>query len=219
MFTGIIEEIGKIKRIQKATEAIVLTIDAKTVLEDVNLGDSISVNGVCLTVTAYSQNEFTVDVMPETIKASTLQLLTVGSRVNLERAVAANGRFGGHFVSGHVDGIGTIVSKTRKGNAFYYEIQVDPELREFMMLKGSVSVDGTSLTIFDVSNQSFTISLIPHTVLHTVVGDKQRGDKVNIECDMLAKYMHQMMTNKSTPGASNRSGNMKDLLQQHGFTN
>ncbi|TYR80324.1 riboflavin synthase [Priestia megaterium] len=218
MFTGIIEEIGRIKSIQKGTEAIVLTIDAKIVLQDVKLGDSISVNGVCLTVTSFSKSHFTVDVMPETIKASTLQLLTIGSLVNLERAMSANGRFGGHFVSGHVDGVGTIVNKDRKGNAIYYEIKIDPSLRRYMMLKGSVSVDGTSLTIFGVTDHSFTISLIPHTVSHTIVGEKQRGDKVNIECDMLAKYMNEMVSRTSPQPLEKSSNNMKELLQKHGFT-
>ncbi|MBM7704702.1 riboflavin synthase [Metabacillus iocasae] len=215
MFTGIIEEIGDVKRIQKGSDAIVISIRADKVLEDVHLGDSIAVNGVCLTVTSFSKHEFTVDVMPETIKATTLKELTAGSKVNLERAMAANGRFGGHFVSGHIDGVGTIIRKTPKGNAVYYEIEVSSELREFMMLKGSVSVDGTSLTIFGLTANSFTISLIPHTVAHTVIGYKQRGDSVNIECDMLAKYIKEMMTKKEVPSSK---GNMYDLLQRHGYT-
>lgn len=218
MFTGIIEEIGQVKQINKGKEAIVLTIEAHVVLQDVSLGDSIAVNGVCLTVTSFSTNRFTVDVMPETIKASTLQLLTVGSKVNLERAMSANGRFGGHFVSGHVDGIGTIVNKERRGNAVYYEIKVDPSLRHYMMLKGSVTVDGTSLTIFNVTDHSFTISLIPHTAKETIIGRKERGDVVNIECDMLAKYIKEMMMKPSSAPAPNPS-NMQSLLEKHGFTN
>ena len=216
MFTGIIEEIGKIKRIQKATEAIVLTIDAKTVLQDVNLGDSISVNGVCLTVTNFTESTFDMDIMPETFHHTALRHLKVGSKVNLERAMSANGRFGGHFVSGHVDGIGKIVHRETRDNAEYYKIQVSPELSKYMMLKGSVSVDGTSLTIFGIENDVFTISLIPHTQEATILSTKNVGDEVNIECDMLLKYVYQLLNGKAQ---GTTKGITLENLRDSGFLN
>jgi riboflavin synthase len=194
LFTGIIEELGSIKGLKTGDKSIEMTISADQILQDVNLGDSIAVNGVCLTVTEYDKSQFSVDVMPETVNATSLSLLKVGSKVNLERAMAANGRFGGHFVSGHVDGIGKIIKKEPQSNAIYYEIEVPDALSHLFMLKGSVTVDGTSLTIFGVKDNSITISLIPHTVTHTVLGDKKEGDIVNIECDMLAKYVENMLS-------------------------
>lgn len=216
MFTGIIEEIGRVQHIQKGKDAIEIAITAHSILEDVKLGDSISVNGVCLTVTSFAKSEFTVDVMPETISATTLKTLKRGDAVNLERAMAANGRFGGHFVSGHVDGVGKIIRKSPKGNAVYYDIEGEPGLTDFMILKGSVTVDGTSLTIFGLTDRSFTISLIPHTSSHTVLGEKAPGDIVNIECDMLAKYIRKMTVKE--PSAPSRSVTY-NLLHEHGFTN
>lgn len=212
MFTGIIEEVGTIKAMKETGEAIVMTIAAKEVLTDVHEGDSIAVNGVCLTVTSFSDFEFVVDVMPETVRASSLQALKTNSKVNLERAMHANGRFGGHFVSGHVDGIGTIVRKTPEQNAIYYTIQVSKELRRYMIHKGSVTVDGTSLTIFGVDETSFTLSIIPHTVEQTIIGNKEVGDIVNIECDLVGKYIEQFLENP-------RQGNITSgFLQEHGFT-
>ncbi|MFD2045248.1 riboflavin synthase [Ornithinibacillus salinisoli] len=215
MFTGIIEEKGTIKNIKYISEqSIQMTIGAKKVLDDVKLGDSISVNGICLTVTQFSADDFQVDVMPETVKSTSLNGLTSGSSVNLERAMAANGRFGGHFVSGHVDGIGTIVKKQKQENAIYYDIQVPQELARFILLKGSITVDGTSLTIFAIEENIFTISLIPHTVSETVLGEKKRGDIVNIECDMLAKYVQNMLNQQLTE----KQGNIdKDFLMNNGF--
>ncbi len=216
MFTGIIEEIGTIKQIIKSDQAIVLEIEAKKVLEDVKLGDSIAVNGVCLTVTTFSPNQFTVDVMPETVRATSLQALKAGSKVNLERAMIANGRFGGHFVSGHVDGTGTIQDKKRVANAVYYTIVVNEDLSRYLMLKGSVTVDGTSLTIFGVSDNSFTISLIPHTLNETILGGKGKGDTVNIEVDMLAKYMDHLLKQQHA-GPSPKSSMSASFLEEHGF--
>ncbi|WP_087975183.1 riboflavin synthase [Oceanobacillus rekensis] len=199
MFTGIVEEMGTIEKMQQVSEqAVQLTIKAEKVIKDVNIGDSISVNGICLTVTTFSKNNFQVDAMPETIKSTSLQMLKPGSKVNLERAMAANGRFGGHFVSGHVDGIGVILEKKQQENAIYYDIQIPEELAHFLMHKGSITVDGTSLTLFGVNKNIFTISLIPHTVTETVLGGKGKGDIVNIECDMLAKYVQNMLHGQQT---------------------
>lgn len=216
MFTGIIEEIGSIKQIIRGNEAIILEIEAKKILEDVKLGDSIAVNGVCLTVTTFSHHRITVDVMPETVRATSLQALQAGSNVNLERAMIANGRFGGHFVSGHVDGTGIIQDKKRVANAVYYTISVQENLSRYLMLKGSVTVDGTSLTIFGVSDNTFTISLIPHTLNETILGGKGKGDTVNIEVDMLAKYMDHLLKQEDR-GTSNKHGMSASFLEEHGF--
>ncbi|MEO2078385.1 MAG: riboflavin synthase [Bacillus sp. (in: firmicutes)] len=219
MFTGIIEEIGSIANIQRTGESFVLTIEAKKVLEDVHLGDSIAVNGVCLTVTSFSVKQFTVDVMPETVKATSLNAIKRGSKVNLERAMAAGGRFGGHFVSGHIDGTGVIKSKQTVKNAVYYEIEADPELLRYVILKGSVAVDGTSLTVFAVTENSFTLSLIPHTLSETVLGIKGSGDIVNLECDMIGKYVGHFLTNLSNNHTKSKSqkGITASFLEDNGF--
>lgn len=219
MFTGIIEEIGSIANIQRTGESFVLTIEAKKVLEDVHLGDSIAVNGVCLTVTSFSVKQFTVDVMPETVKATSLNAIKRGSKVNLERAMAAGGRFGGHFVSGHIDGTGVIKSKQTVKNAVYYEIEADTELLRYVILKGSVAVDGTSLTVFAVTENSFTLSLIPHTLSETVLGIKGSGDIVNLECDMIGKYVGHFLTNLSNNHTkpNSQKGITANFLEDNGF--
>jgi riboflavin synthase len=217
MFTGIIEEIGTIANIQRGGESFVLTIDAKKVLTDVHLGDSIAVNGVCLTVTSFTANRFTVDVMPETVKASSLKTVKRGSKVNLERAMAAGGRFGGHFVAGHVDGVGTIKGKKQIENAVYYEIQVDSELLKYVIMKGSVAVDGTSLTVFGISEDSLTLSLIPLTLKDTVLGFKDTGDIVNIECDMIGKYVGHFLNNQFTAAPKRGNNITAQFLEDNGF--
>ena len=215
MFTGIVEEMGTIEKMQNVSEqAVQLTIKAEKVIEDVNIGDSISVNGICLTVTNFTKKSFQVDAMPETIKSTSLQMLKPGSQVNLERAMAANGRFGGHFVSGHVDGTGIILEKKQQENAIYYDIQIPEELARFLMHKGSITVDGTSLTLFGVNKNIFTISLIPHTVTETVLGGKGKGDIVNIECDMLAKYVQNMLQAQQTDHSEKIN---EKFLQTNGF--
>ncbi|KDN59313.1 riboflavin synthase [Exiguobacterium sp. AB2] len=196
MFTGIVEEIGSVKAVKRNGPSLRLTLTGDIVLQDVKLGDSISVNGICLTVTTFDERTFAVDVMPETLKASSLDGVRPGTRVNLERAMPANGRFGGHFVSGHVDGIGRIVKKRPLANAVYVDISCEPSLLRYIVPKGSISVDGTSLTVFDVTERGFTLSLIPHTYSETVLGMKQAGDTVNLECDMLAKYMEKLVNQK-----------------------
>lgn len=215
MFTGIIEEKGAVKKIQKISDyAVQLTINSTKVTEDVHIGDSIAVNGICLTVTNFTTHSFQVDVMPETIKATSLNTLTVGSDVNLERAMAANGRFGGHFVSGHIDGTGRIINKYRQENAIYYEIEIPEEFSKFLLMKGSIAVDGISLTLFDVSENTFTISLIPHTVSETILGDKGQGDIVNLEYDMLAKHVQNMLIQQFSNPKENIT---RDFLRSNGF--
>lgn len=215
MFTGIIEEIGTIKSVQNTSTAYEVMIQAKKVLEDVKLGDSISVNGICLTVTSFTSTSFIVDVMPETLSSTNLETLKTGDPVNLERAMAANGRFGGHFVSGHIDGVGEIIKRTPKHNAIYYKIRTASALQRYFLQKGSVAVDGTSLTIFEVDEEGFTISLIPHTVQESVVGGKREGDQVNIECDMLVKNIEQLLTKREEQ--KQPSGISKAFLEDNGF--
>jgi riboflavin synthase len=215
LFTGIIEEIGTVSAVRPGTNSLQLSIRCTKVLSDVKKGDSIAVNGVCLTVSDFSSNQFTADVMPETVKATTLQALRTGSTVNLERAMAANGRFGGHIVSGHVDGTGEIVSVRQKENAIYIEITIAAELLKYFIPKGSVTVDGTSLTVFGVTDKGFIISLIPVTQDDSIVGRKRAGDKVNVECDMLAKYIERLMT--TTNKEKSTGGLTMDTLVASGF--
>ena len=194
MFTGIIEEKGEIKAIEHVSEhAIQLTITATKVLSDVQVGDSIAVNGICLTVTAFTAKAFEVDVMPETMKATSLASVGKGSKVNLERSMRVDERFGGHFVSGHVDHTGKISRKEQVENAIYYDIEMPKESMDLFIEKGSVAIDGVSLTIFAVDDNqlTITISLIPHTVSETILGDKTVGHIVNVECDMLAKLVQK----------------------------
>ncbi|WP_240377668.1 riboflavin synthase [Bacillus piscicola] len=216
MFTGIIEEKAEILQIDEMKEAMVLTVQAEKVLENIQLGDSIAVNGVCLTVTTFQEHSFTVDVMPETMKATSLRMLRKGTKVNLERALSAEGRFGGHFVSGHVDTTGTIRSVTPYENAYYIDITVPDEWMPYVMLKGSVAVDGISLTIFGVSDieNTITISIIPHTWQETVLSEKSTGDPVNIETDMLMKYTERLLSARR----NNFQGITKDILKEHGFS-
>lgn len=218
MFTGIIEEIGSITNIKQTGESIVMTIDAKKILKDVQLGDSIAVNGVCLTVTSFTEKQFTVDVMPETVKATSLRSLKRSSKVNLERAMAAGGRFGGHFVSGHADGLGVIKSKKPIDNAIYYEIEVSNDILQYVIYKGSITVDGTSLTVFGLSENSFTISLIPHTTSETIIGLKGTGDIVNVECDILGKYIEHFLSNRFNGSQSKRKSTItSQFLEDNGF--
>lgn len=194
MFTGIVEEVGHVSSVRTKPQAMELTIACSLVLEDAKRGDSISINGVCLTVSTMTHSTFTVDVIPETVKSSTLAGLKSGSKVNLERAMPATGRFGGHFVSGHIDGVGVIRSVKKEANAVTKSIEVEPELMKYMMMKGSIAVDGTSLTIFDLGHNTVTISLIPTTQEDSLLGDKGIGERVNIECDLLAKYTERIQT-------------------------
>ncbi|ARF16522.1 riboflavin synthase [Sporosarcina ureae] len=213
MFTGIIEEIGCVERIQSGAQSMTLTIAASLVLTDVRVGDSIAVNGVCLTVKSFSKTRFEADVMPETVSSTSLRQLAMGSSVNLERALAANGRLGGHFVTGHVDGIATIRDKRTVDNALYIHLSLPQGYDPYLLHKGSIALDGTSLTIFEVKDTDITISLIPHSQEMTVIAKKQIGDIVNFECDMLARYVENMLQKRQDAG----SRMSKDFLQQHGF--
>jgi len=215
MFTGIVEETGTIQAIKKTGLSMALTIAASKVTSDVKHGDSIAVNGICLTVTGFSDNQFTVDVMPETVKSTSLNGLSKGSKVNLERAMAANGRFGGHFVSGHVDGTAEITRIEKKSNAVYYDLKLSPELTKTLVLKGSITVDGVSLTIFGLSDESVTVSIIPHTISETIFRTKTVGSTVNIECDMIGKYLYRFL-HKTEQTKSNQTIT-EAFLSENGF--
>jgi riboflavin synthase len=220
MFTGIIEELGTIKSITTSGEGMQLNIMADKLLSDVKLGDSIAVNGACLTVTSFTNNMFSVDVMPETFRATSLSKLQVGSRVNLERALAVGDRMGGHFVTGHVDGVGVITKITLCDNAQNYTIRIDKELLKCCIYKGCITVDGTSLTIFGVNTDSINLAIIPHTVVNSVIGSKKVGDIVNIECDMLGKYVTNLMQSQVQLQANSSANNITpEMLLKNGFIN
>jgi riboflavin synthase len=193
MFTGIIEELGKVQRITRGSKEQRLVITCKKILEDMHLGDSIAVNGVCLTVVEFNDNCFSVDVMNESFSRSSLGELRPGNVVNLERAMAANGRFGGHIVSGHIDGTGKIKSVRQDGNAVWFEISVDSKILRGIVEKGSIAIDGISLTVAAVGPDSFKVSIIPHTLKETVLGSKRVGDRVNLENDVIGKYIRKFL--------------------------
>lgn len=223
MFTGIIEEIGNIRSIKKGKESAVLEIGAEKILKDVNLGDSIAVNGVCLTVTAFGEKWFKVDLMHESMNRSSLAYLKSGSHVNLERAMAANGRFGGHIVSGHVDGMGTVESMVKDDNAVWYTIKAEPGIMKYIVEKGSITIDGISLTVAKVTSTNFAVSIIPHTLKETILSEKKVGDMVNLENDMIAKYVERfvMMGTESIYGnqfdEKKSSGITMEFLTKNGF--
>ena len=215
MFTGIIEEVGRVARIGGGS----LVVNCAKVLADVQLGDSIAVNGVCLTATSFTGSSFTADVMHETLDRSSLAALRPGSRVNLARAMAANGRFGGHIVAGHVDGVGTVLETKRDDNAVWYTIAAGPEVLRYVVEKGSITIDGISLTVARVGPESFAISAIPHTVAVTVLKDRKAGDKVNLETDIIGKYVEKLLITGPVQPAEPKqtSGITKDFLTRYGF--
>lgn len=192
MFTGIIEEIGRIEGVQKTEKSAILQIKAKKVLEQTKVGDSIAVNGVCLTVTSLSGSSFSADVMAETMRRSSLGSLSSGNLVNLERAMPADGRFGGHIVSGHIDGTGEIGSMIPEGNAVWVEIKTTEAILRYIVEKGSIAIDGISLTVAGLSEHSFLVSLIPHTGQETTLLQKKQGDVVNLENDIIGKYVERL---------------------------
>lgn len=210
MFTGIIEEMGTVRRLNQSPNRCELELSASKVLEGTQIGDSIAVNGVCLTVIRLGEEHFTADVMPETLRRSNLGQLKPGSKVNLERAMAANGRFGGHIVAGHIDGTGKILAMQPEGNAVLVTISATPELLRYVVEKGSIAIDGISLTVAKVSRTDFTVSLIPHTGEETTLLKHRPGEIVNLETDIIGKYVEKLMQPKS-------NGVTMELLQQNGF--
>lgn len=193
MFTGIVEELGTVAAIDREADSIRLTLSCSTVLDDVTLGCSIAVNGVCLTVAEFTESSFTADVMQETLDRSSLGQLEVGSKVNLERALAVSARLGGHIVQGHVDGTGTVVKRTPGEKWEVVRIELPEQLAKYVVEKGSIAVDGTSLTVSGVGSGYFEVSLIPTTLTETVLGTAQPGTMVNLEVDVLAKYVERLL--------------------------
>lgn len=219
MFTGIVEEVGTIASIRKGAHSCSITVNARTVLEDVHAGDSIATNGVCLTVTDFTRSSFSADVMHETLNRSSLGELRPGSPVNLERAMLAGGRFGGHIVSGHIDGTGTVTSIEEDDNAVWYTIAAAPGILRYVVEKGSIAIDGISLTVARVSDASFSVSIIPHTRAQTNLVSKRVGSTVNLENDIVGKYVERLLAMPAaTPAPSPAaSGITKEFLLQNGF--
>ena len=214
MFTGIIEEVGTVRHVVSGSRSGEISIRARTVLEGTKPGDSIAVNGVCLTVTALLSDGFTADVMPETLRRTNLGELHNGDSVDLERALPADGRFGGHIVSGHIDGTGRIAQLRREENAVWVRIRADSSLLSMVVEKGSIAVDGISLTVATVSDTDFQVSIIPHTAGETILLQKGPGDTVNLETDIIGKYVKKMLEPKNT--AANSRITM-DFLAENGF--
>jgi riboflavin synthase len=218
MFTGIIEEKGEIISISPGVKSAKLAIRGKKVTEGSQVGDSIAVNGVCLTATTISGDVFTADVMAESLRRTALGSLKAGSRVNLERALAADGRFGGHIVSGHIDGTGTIRSIEKEDNAVWVCIEAGPEILKLVIEKGSIAIDGISLTVAYVDDECFKVSIIPHTKSETTLLDKKVGDRVNLENDVIGKYVDKLLHYGNTRDDKKEKSDISlSFLSQHGF--
>lgn len=217
MFTGIIEEIGTLRSVERAGQAMVLTIQAERVLEDVKIGDSIAVNGVCLTVTRFDRTSFTADVMPETYRKTNLHELRAGSPLNLERAMPADGRFGGHIVQGHVDGTAVITARRQEENAVVFTLRLkDPSLMDTILPRGSITIDGISLTVVRAEGDEVTVSIIPHTLAQTILQYKHEGATVNIETDIIGKYVAHLLMRRSADAVTTRGLTM-EMLVENGF--
>ncbi len=215
MFTGLIEEIGNVVNISMGAKSGSISIKAGKILKGSKIGDSIAVNGVCLTATTINGDIFTADVMAETFRRSSLGSLKKGSHVNLERAMAADGRFGGHIVSGHIDGTGEIVGIEPEENAIWYTIAAKKDILDYIVMKGSIAIDGISLTVAYIDDTKFKVSIIPHTAAETILQYKKAGDIVNLENDIIGKYIEKLMLKKDPePQKSNIT---MEFLAQHGF--
>lgn len=212
MFTGIVEEIGRLKAIRHGSRSSVLDIEAGKVLEGTSVGDSIATNGVCLTVVSMGNGVFSADVMPETMSRSNLGSLKPGDRVNLERAMCLNSRLGGHIVAGHIDGTGRITGKTQDDNAIWITVAAAPGILRYVIEKGSIAIDGISLTVAYVDENVFKVSIIPHTQAETTLTGKRIGEIVNLENDMIAKYVEKLMGARK-----NGNGLSLEFLQENGF--
>ncbi|MBI4857678.1 MAG: riboflavin synthase [Acetobacterium woodii] len=220
MFTGIIEEVGKITAVVRGQRSSQLWVQGAVIMDDLKLGDSVAVNGVCLTVSQLSGNKWMADVMSETLRRSNLGDLKGGSAVNLERAMPANGRFGGHMVAGHIDGTGHIIQITKDDNAVIFEIEASQQILRYIIKKGSIAIDGISLTVVDMTANSFKVSVIPHTVKQTILGVKKAGDPVNLENDLVGKYIERLLLNpapKTDRNQEKSSGLTIDFLAEAGF--
>ena len=217
MFTGIIEEIGIIQEIIKGEKSSVISIKASKILEETILGDSICVNGVCLTVTKMTKDTFEADVMAETLRKSNIGKLSIGSKVNLERALKLEGRFGGHIVSGHIDGVGEIISLIKEDNATWVTVKTSKDILKYIVMKGSIAIDGISLTVAYIDNEVFKVSIIPHTGGETTLLHKKNGETVNLECDVIGKYIEKFMTLKEESGQIKKQLLDETFLTENGF--
>ncbi|WP_265443988.1 riboflavin synthase [Acetivibrio straminisolvens] len=217
MFTGIVEEIGLVKEVVYGSKSIKLTIKCEKIMDDVKIGDSIAVNGICLTVASLDNGVFTADVMPQTMRKTNLGSLRAGEKVNLERALRPVDRMGGHIVSGHIDGTGVILSKEKEDNAIWLEISAPSDILKYIVVRGSVALDGVSLTAAYVDENCFKVSLIPHTASVTILGSKKPGDRINIECDMLGKYVEKLMSFNPQRKKDEKESVTMDFLREHGF--
>lgn len=216
MFTGIVEEVGYIRGVKKGVKSAELLIGAEKILDDIHEGDSIAVNGICLTVTSFDEEGFTVDVMHETLNRSSIGNVRMGSAVNLERAMQMGGRFGGHIVSGHIDGTGVIADIQKDDNAIWYKIRANLGIMRYIIEKGSIAMDGISLTVAKIEPETFSVSVIPHTASHTILTQKKIGDKVNIENDCVGKYVEKLLAVDKECGQERR-GLTRDFLMKNGF--
>lgn len=216
MFTGIIEEKGVLKEMAPSSQSIRLTIQCEEVTKDAKIGDSIAVNGICLTVTTFTPSSFTADVMPETMRKTNLGSLKVGDKVNLERALRLGDRLGGHIVTGHIDGTGKIISREEEDNAIWLEIAANSNILKYIIQKGSVALDGTSLTIAGAGEKSFKVSLIPLTAQMTTLKSKKYGDIINIECDLIGKYVEKLMGKEILEKDTIKTIDL-NFLKQNGF--
>ncbi|HEX9061158.1 MAG TPA: riboflavin synthase [Clostridia bacterium] len=216
MFTGIVEELGRLKSITHGRVSARLTIECNKILDDINLGDSIAVNGICLTVTEVESKSFAADVMPETLRSTNLGRLKPSESVNLERALSLSGRLGGHIVTGHIDGTGIVSAKEKEDNSIWLTVKVSHSILRYIVKKGSVAVNGVSLTVAALDDNVFKVSLIPLTGSSTVLGGIKIGDIVNIECDILGKYIERLI-NMQSEAKGIKSGLSYEFLRQNGF--
>ena len=214
MFSGIVEEVGAVLTLQRQGSSATLRTAARKVLEGTRVGDSIAINGACLTVTNLATEAFTADVSPETLQRTKLANLAAGSRVNLERGLVVGGRVGGHFVQGHIDGVGQVSALKQEGNAVMARFSAAPDIMRYIVAKGFIAVDGTSLTVVTRFSDSFSVSLVPHTRSSSIAGSYQVGQVVNLEVDILGKYVEQLLSGCHSEGVLSR-----EALERYGFLN
>lgn len=214
MFTGIVEEIGSVRELVHGSLSIKLYINCSRILEGVNTGDSIAVNGICLTVTDLSSSWFVADVMPETMRRTGLKKLNISDKVNLERALRLSDRLGGHIVTGHIDGVGIMTGRTEEDNSIWLTVEAPENIMKYIVHKGSVALDGTSLTVAHADKKYFKVSLIPFTASGTTLGRRRAGDHINIECDVIGKYVERLLNSKTEVPKSDIS---MDFLRSNGF--
>jgi len=215
MFTGLIEDLGTVRELRKSADNVCLTVATTIPMDELELGESVAVNGVCLTLVDFRDGHFTADVSPETMARSTLASLKPGSLVNLERALRFGARLGGHLVSGHVDTVGMITVLTRDGNARRFTFRIPPEINRYVVEKGSVAIDGISLTVNQVTEDTFSVAVIPHTLEKTTLQDRQVGSTVNVETDLIGKYVERLLG--KAPNDQPRSPVDLEFLARHGF--